>query len=164
MYKEYETNLEEMALCEFRILELTGIFSKDRFRLVSVSTPISFILFFSITKLWVVALFGSLVLALVTWFEHKKTFLKTLQKNIKLGLGQDPNYTITYSLGQDAILYSFQDIEMKIFWKGLKEVIETEDFIELLFEPTAIVRLPKRIFESDKEKAEWLNFIKEHLN
>ncbi len=53
--------------------------------------------------------------------------------------------------------------ELRFSWANAREVIDTDDSVEVIMEPTGIAVIPKRIFDEPAELQKWVEFIRDHM-
>ena len=78
-------------------------------------------------------------------------------------LGTDKPVPCEYEFNEEGLIFHRLGTEIKFHWNKVKEINETEKSLEFIVEHGGIAIIPKRIFENDRQKDEWLNFAKQRV-
>ena len=93
----------------------------------------------------------------------KKTFQGTIDDMVN-ACGSDQPGSCEYALDDKGLVFRARGEELRFAWQNATQVLDTEDAIEVIMQPTAIARIPKRIFKDAGELQEWRACIKRHIH
>lgn len=167
MKKEYESRIEEAVHSGFRIAELAGIVSKQKW-LGLLGSPVLFFVAYAImpTSRIEKLIYASLIALMyipVYLLTYKRQIRKQLRKTMVKALGTDKPIPCEYELDEAGLVFRKMGEELRFSWANAREVIDTDDSVEVIMEPTGIAVIPKRIFDEPAELQEWVKFIRDHM-
>ncbi len=166
MKKEYESTIEEAVHTSLRCAELLGTLKPlKRFRLLVLSGVLLAVCVLvpdnQLKKIWIAVcslVFAMVVLALL----HRPMMRWGTRKYFGKVRGTAEPVPSEYELDELGLVFRQSGQELKFSWNNVREVNDTEDGVEVIFDPPGIAVIPKRIFEEPAELREWISFIKQH--
>ena len=166
MKKEYNATLDEVVHANFRLTELAGTVSKQKW-FGFVWLPIIFLVIYCIIprnqiESLILACIASLVYIPVHLLTYKNQIRKQLRKAMIKALGTDQPTPCEYELTQEGFLFSTMGQELRCSWRNVTQLVETADSLEIIMKPTGIAIIPKRIFSDPSELQQWMMFIDQH--
>ena len=108
------------------------------------------------------------VLAAILWVVFYPKYLisstiKRISKMVNEGKNKDMLGKHCLTFNDEGIIETSKNGESKISWSGIEEIKETDKHFFIYISSIMAYIVPKRVFKTDGEKDEFLNFIKNKL-
>lgn len=168
MKKQYESTIEEAVHAQYRLAEISGILTTEKRVMIATVIVTSLLGYFLLPvahlhKVVIITIVFIISIVLVP-LTYKRIFQKRVRRILIKALGTEKPVSCEYEMDGKGLVFRKMGQELHFSWSGAKQLIETNDSIELIMEPTAIAIIPKHIFENPEEQQEWVDFIKSHAN
>lgn len=165
MKKSYEATLEDELHANFRAAELTGTVARQKW-LGFIWVPLIFLIVWGVfpsdpNERLTIATLASVVFMPLHLLTYKRQVRRRIRGFLARARGTDKPVPAEYEADSEGLVFRSLGREVKFAWNTVASVRETDDFIEVVIEPTGIAVLPKRIFAGSEEAGEWVRFIEE---
>lgn len=159
----YESTIDEAEEAAFRLAEITGNISRQKWyglALAPVFLVISFFVFDNIGFQYSIGGAIGLIWIPVFLLTYKKHFRKQIRKMLVKARNTDQPVHSEFRLTEEGVALKTQGQELKFDWKNVREFNDNEFELELVMEPAAIALIPKRVFSGSGELQRWVDFIR----
>ena len=165
---KYESTIDEAIDAQLRMLELSKTAKKWKWEGL-IFAPILFVgVYFAIpeekTVKLIFAAMAGIMFVILYLGSYKKTLRKRMRKLFVEKLGTDKPVPSEYEFDEDGLIFRKLGTEIKFRWETVKEINENEKVLEFIVDSGGIAMIPKRIFENNQQKDEWLMYAKEKIN
>lgn len=165
---KYESTIDEAVDAQFRLFRNSKIISKWKMEGLIFAPLIFAIFYFGLpdtkTVKLIFAIGSSLLFIAIYLGIYKTIFRKRVKKLLIEQLGTDKPMSCEYELDDTGLVFRRVGMELKFQWSNLTEINDSVGEVELIFGKMGIAIIPKRIFESEYQKNEWLRYINENNN
>lgn len=166
MRKEYKCTMEESVVANMRLAELTGVVRRQTW-LGLWFVPITFVIFFLMVRHGLQAkLMTSGFMSVAVLVVHILTVKDQMRRNIRRvlvrALGTSDPVPCEFEVTEENLIFRRSGLEVRLSWKSVVAVSRTDNAIEVVTKPTALARIPLRIFDNSAESQAWMEFIQEH--
>lgn len=163
----FNSTIDEAVNANFRLAEITGNVSRQKWYGLAL-TPVFFvILFFVFDELFLQYVAGGIFALLwIPYFllTYKKHLRKQIKKTMVRILGTDQPVPCEYQLTDEGVIFKQLGQEFKFDWKNVRQFNNRDNELELVMEPAAVALIPKRVFSGDEESQKWIDCIKDHTS
>jgi len=158
--------MDEAAETAFRLAEITGDIRRQKWYGLAL-TPVFFVVLFFIldNAAQQYMLGGFLSLLWIPWFllTYKKQAMRLLKKSLTRAYGSDAPVLCRYHLSEDAITFIQTGQEVSFKWSNVRQMNQTDNALELVMEPAAVIRIPVRVFTEPGMLDKWKAFISSRI-
>ena len=161
----YESTIEEAELAAYRLAEITGNISRQKWyglAFAPVFLVISFFVFNNIGYQYSVGGAIGLIWIPVFLLTYKKHFRKQIRKMLVRARNTNQPVPSEFQLTEKGLSFKTQGQELSFEWKNVKAFNDNELELELVMEPAAIALIPKRVFSGPGEQQKWVDYIRNH--
>ncbi|MAX24275.1 MAG: hypothetical protein CMJ19_07205 [Phycisphaeraceae bacterium] len=159
--KEYQSTVEEAIEVQYRLCKQSDYLRRFKFYGL-LWAPFMFALFYFMTSkddhgvVWGLAVSGTFIVI------HMATYDKILRRRFKKTVlekrGHNQPITAQYELDDQGLTFQSQGNSLTFQWQTITQMIVTDKDIEFRIKPQAIALIPCRVFDSDQEKKQWIEF------
>jgi hypothetical protein len=166
MKKQYEATIEEFVHTKFRLAELTGTISNQKwiglvFALIA-SFALCGILDASLKERTIVFLLWSFIYIPFYLIAFKNLSHYRIRKAILKIIKTNKPVSSEFEIDESGLACRYLGQELKFSWGNVDKLNDADDSIEVIMKPTGIAIIPKRIFEEPAELQKWIQFIEDH--
>lgn len=165
---KYESTIDEAVTAQLRFISLSKTLRRTKWGGL-LYVPIIFILVYFIISGEMVekitsAVLTSVLFILIYLALYKQAIKKKTRKLLIESFGTDKPVPSEYEFVEDGLIFRKLGTEIKFQWNKVKEINENEKMVEFIIENNGLALIPKRIFENEQQKNEWLNYAKQRTN
>jgi len=171
MKKQFESTIEEEIEQVYRAIQLSRTIRTWRRRGYYVCVPaLALIIVLQILDppdLQGAIIFSGVVvcgLSLCYYGSTERYAKRRIRKFVKEKRGTVDPRPAEVEMDDARIVCRDSDLEIAFNWAKAESVEDRGDYIEIIFEPNTPIHLPKKIFKSEKEQTEWLQFIRDRIS
>ena len=169
MKLQYESTIDEAACEALRLAEFVGAVPRIMWYGLVVVPVIFFLFLFFVLLIdeFIAKLAFFLVATAVYVIVHLASYRSQMQERIRTPLivtrGTDEPVPSEWEVDENGLVHRTQGPGPRFSWDNVVTLNETEDNLELIMSPIGIALIPKRVFSSPQELADWTRFILEHM-
>lgn len=171
MKKQYLGTVEDAVDVQIVVADESGILRKSKWVSIFISPIVFAVLFFMVIKApatnelldkIVVGIFaggaGAILHAFYCLSTHEERYRKRIRKILVKTRGAEPIKN-EYELSDSGFMYRHLGNELKATWDNVQSVRSCDDAITILLAHNGAAMIPRRIFDSDREFDQWVNYI-----
>ena len=165
---QYNSTIDEAIEEQWRLLKLSRTARKMKWERLWAVPIVFFVLYLVIpdeisVKLIFAATF-SVIFAVLDLSTYKKNVRRRIRKLIIENLGTDKPVPSEYEFDERGLIFRRLGTEIKFQWSTVTKINEDNKDIEFIIGNRNIAIIPKRIFDNEQQKNEWLTYAKEKTN
>lgn len=161
---KFESTIDESVDAHFRSMELSKIAKKWKWDGLIIA-PILFAGFYfclpDTIAIKLIFATGSSMLFIAFYLGGYKKFTKKRIKKLLIeNFGTDKPLPCEYEFEEEGLIFRRMGTDIKFQWSKVTKINETDKDFELIIGKTGIAVMPKRIFENEQQKNDWIAFAK----
>lgn len=165
---KFESTIDEAIAVQLRLLELSKTARRWKWQGL-IFAPLLFLGFYcgipDEKRVKIVFAAISSVIFISGYLGTYKGILKRRAKKLLIeNLGTDKPVTSEYEFNEDGLIFRRLGTEIKFNWNKVREINENDKVLEFIIDNGGIAIIPKRIFENDQQKNEWVRYAQEKTN
>lgn len=162
---KFESTIDEAVDVQLRLIELSKTAKKWKWEGL-LFVPIIFAGFYfclpnTIAIKLILSMVSSLLFIVIYLGSYKKLTRTRIKKLLIENFGTDKPLPCEYEFEEEGLIFRRMGTDLKFQWCKVTKINETEKDLELIIGKTGIAVIPKRIFENEQQKNEWVAFAKE---
>jgi len=165
---KYDSTIDEAVNVQLRSCELSKTARKWKWEGL-IFAPLLFVGFYfgfpeEKTVKLVYATMASILFIVLYLCRYKKTLRKKIRKLVLEKLGTDKPIPSEFEFNEDGLIFRQSGTEIQLQWNTVKKISEDDKVLEFIINNGGIAIIPKRIFENEQQKNEWLTYAKQRTN
>ena len=165
---KYESTIDEAVVTQLRLIELSKTLRKIKweglFFIPIIFIAVYFIISGKMVEKLTCAVFASIIFIPIYIALYKLTIKKRIRKLLIESFGTDKPVPSEYEFVEDGLIFRKLGVDIKFEWNKVTEINEDEKMLEFIIGKKGLALIPKRIFENEQQKNEWLNYAKQKTN
>lgn len=163
---QFESTVEEAVEAQFRLIKQSANLRKMKYAGL-VFAPVMFVMFYWLPlpdrlNIWG-AVIAPILFIVFSLKNYDKNLRKRLRKLIVEKQGHDLPTSAEYELNDQGISFQKLGNTIAFAWHTVEQINVSESDIEFRIKHGGIAVIPCRIFNSEEEKNQWLDFAREKI-